>query len=128
MPSIREVLGVTFVLGLSVGTGVMAIVIAIVGPFQLPHLSVGAGMVASLLVALVLLRRDPNLDTRPLWRFSVLVFVLFVAGIALTSRGINGPDGGSPVLIAFIWVIATVIAYLLTIAGGSTWVKERVLG
>jgi len=128
MPSIRKVLGVTFSLGLSVGVGVMAIVIAIVGPFQPPQLSVGTAMVASLLVALVLLRRKPNLDTRPLWRFGFLVFILFVAGNALTPRGINAPDGGSPVLIALLWVIAAAIAYLLTIAGGYIWIKNRVLG
>lgn len=82
---------------------------------------------SSLLLAYLLLRRYPNLQTRRVWGFNGVVIGVFIAGNAVVSNGIYAPEGaGSPSIIGTLWIVSLAVAYGVMYAGGYSWVKHQI--
>lgn len=72
---LARLVDVWFALHLTVGIGVMATVSTVVDP----PLEVAVGSGATLLVGIVLVRRDPAFDSAPLWHVGLLTVACYVA-------------------------------------------------
>jgi len=115
MVSVWRVYKIGGALYLSVGIGVMAITRAVIGQSiasnPVPLVSALAG---SYCVAYVLLSRVTDVDHRLLWRFSGVVFILFIIGNVLTTDGIYAPAGQESLFIVVgLWGLSLGIAYVL---------------
>ncbi|AAG20765.1 Vng6448h (plasmid) [Halobacterium salinarum NRC-1] len=106
-----QVIRVACILSVSVGVGLLAISISLgLTAGTAPPVLVGFG--GSVCTAYLLLRKHPNIETGPLWRFSGLVFVLFILGNAVSTEGIYAPQSEqSPLAIGGVWALSLLICY-----------------
>jgi predicted permease len=81
---------------------------------------------SSLLLAYLLLRRYPDIQSRRVWGFNGIVIAVFVAGNVVVSNGIYASQGdGSPLVIGALWIVSLTIAYGVVYAGGYSWAKRQ---
>lgn len=115
------------ILTLSVGVGLHAILVALGQQAgTAPPMLVALG--CSFCVAYILLQTNPAIETQILWRFSGLVFVLFILGNAISPNSFYAPMGeDSPLVIGGLWLLSLAIGYAMIFKGGYRWFKQRVI-
>ncbi|WP_332898153.1 hypothetical protein [Haladaptatus sp. CMSO5] len=127
MVSARRLISLWTDLILTVWVGLLSISRAVIDSQQsiVPVIMlVTAG--SSLLLAYLLLRRYPNIQSRQLWGFNAVMIVFFVAVNAVVSNGIYAPQGdGSPLVIGALWIMSLAVAYGVVYAGGYSWAKHQ---